>query len=391
MGKYNVEKIRKEIKKLGIPKEYFRIDLKSFFEHDYTILLSIRQDAGKTTQSLLLGLVLHKLYGDVIEYLRNDESQIRQRDIENLFNVIKQYHYIEKLYSGRWNHIEYFPRSKKFKLCKKEDDEIIEYENEPVCVVHSNENWQNMKSSYNSPKGDFIILDEFMDTKRATNYIWSEFMNNISTIGRPDAPGREPHVLMLGNNSNQYCFWFDDFCISDQIENLKFGGRIESNTKRGTTLCCYLLEQSEIQKKRIHEGKIRFFGFDTRKASQFIGLSEWSGNDYKHLDFKLDYDELITRRIYIKHRNVYMQIELFYNEEIGRFCFVHRSGEPKYDDNIVLTLNPSGKNEFYGIAEFRNKIFKRIKPILALRKENLWFYESNYIGELINDYFQNIE
>ena len=52
MNKFNVKKIRSEIKKLNIPKEYFRIDLESFFNHDYTILLSIRQDAGKTSKKI---------------------------------------------------------------------------------------------------------------------------------------------------------------------------------------------------------------------------------------------------------------------------------------------------------------------------------------------------
>ena len=91
MNKFDIKKIRSEIKKLNIPKEYFRIDLESFFSHDYTILLSIRQDAGKTTQSLILGCVLHKIYGTTVEYIRNDEAQIRQKDIENLYNVVVKY------------------------------------------------------------------------------------------------------------------------------------------------------------------------------------------------------------------------------------------------------------------------------------------------------------
>ena len=94
----DTKKIKAEIKKLNIPKEYFKIDMESFFSHDYTILLSIRQDAGKTTQALLLGCVLNKLYGTTTEYLRNDESQIRQKDIENLYNVVEKFGYIEKIF-----------------------------------------------------------------------------------------------------------------------------------------------------------------------------------------------------------------------------------------------------------------------------------------------------
>ena len=391
---FDVKRIKTEIKRLNIPKEYFKIDLDSFFSHDITILLSIRQDAGKTTQSLLLGLVLKKCFGTVTEYVRNDESQIRQKDIENLYNVVVRYDYVSKCFNGAYNDIEYAPRSKKFTLVKRNPDgEIIDRDNKPLCVVHSNENWRNIKSSYNSPDGDYIVLDEFMDTGRATYGIWSEFMNNISTIGRPDAPGRDPHVLMLGNNTDQYSFWFDDFCISDQIYNLKFGGKIESKTELGTTLCCSLLEASDIQKERLRKKRIRFFGFNTPKAAQFIGNTEWSGKSWPHIEQELDYkNDLIFRRIYIYHRNRYVQIELFDNEESGRFLFFHFASEPLYNDNIILRLDPKKPFEIYGIGEYaRPEIFRKLKKIFQIRAENRAYYASNFVGEVVEDYMKNIE
>lgn len=391
-NKFNVKKIRSEIKKLNIPKEYFRIDLESFFNHDYTILLSIRQDAGKTTQSLILGCVLRKCYGTVTEYIRNDEAQIRQKDIENLYNVVVKYGYIEKIF-GAYNDVEYAPRSKKFVLIKRDENgDIIDRDNKPLCVVHSNENWKNIKSSYNSPEGDYIVLDEFMDTNRATYGIWSEFMNNISTIGRPDAPGREPHVLMLGNNTDQYSFWFDDFCISDQIYNLKFGGRIESKTDLGTTLCCSLLEASEVQKERLQTRKIRFFGFNTPKAAQFIGSSEWSGKSWPHIENKLDYDNCVFRRLYIYHRNRYIQIEVFFEDAKGYYLFLHFSNAPLFDDNIILRLDPREINEIYGMGEYApEKTWKKLRKIFRLRSENRAYYANNFVGEIVEDYIKNIE
>lgn len=391
MSKFDVKKIRSEIKKLNIPKEYFRIDLESFFTHDYTILLSIRQDAGKTTQSLILGCVLRKIYGTVTEYIRNDEAQIRQKDIENLYNVVVKYGYIEKIF-GSYNDVEYAPRSKKFVLIKRDENgDIIDRDTKPLCVVHSNENWKNIKSSYNSPDGDYIVLDEFMDTNRATYGIWSEFMNNISTIGRPDAPGREPHVLMLGNNTDQYSFWFDDFCISDQIYNLKFGGRIESKTDLGTSLCCSLLEASEVQKERLQKRKIRFFGFNTPKAAQFIGSSEWSGTSWPHIDNKLDYDNCVFRRLYIYHRNRYIQVEVFFEESRGYYLFLHFSNAPLFDDNIILRLDPREINEVYGMGEYApEKTWKRLRKIFRLRSENRAYYANNFVGEIVEDYVKNI-
>ena len=60
----DISKVKKEIKKLNIPKDYWGIDLNSFFDYQWNIYISIRETAGKTTQSLLLGLVLNKLYPD---------------------------------------------------------------------------------------------------------------------------------------------------------------------------------------------------------------------------------------------------------------------------------------------------------------------------------------
>ena len=75
---YDTKKIEKELNKLDIPKEYrYRmISLDTFFTHDYMMQLSIRQDSGKTTQALLLGLVLHKLYNRTTMYMRSDAQQI---------------------------------------------------------------------------------------------------------------------------------------------------------------------------------------------------------------------------------------------------------------------------------------------------------------------------
>lgn len=392
MGKFDVKKIKKELKKLNIPKEYFKIDIENFFLHDITIMLSIRQDAGKTTQSLLFGMVLYKLYGTTTEYIRNDDNQTRQKDIENLYHVIEKYGYIEKCFFP-FNSIEYFPRSKRFILVKRNlDGEIVDRDIKPLCVIHSNENWKNMKSSYNNPDGDYIILDEMMDTNRATYGIWSEFMNNISTIGRPDAPNREPHVLMLGNNTDQYSFWFDDFCISDDIKTLKFGGKIEKTTELGSTICCYLLETSEQQQKRIEKKNIRFFGFNTPKSAQFTGIQEWAGRSWKHMDFELDYNNCFFRRLYIYHRNRYIQIECFQDQEHGYYLYMHFSAKPLYDDNFILTLDPQNEREFYGLGEYAPiKIWKGIKKIMQLKAENRCYYATNFVGEIVDDYMKNIK
>lgn len=393
----DISKVKKEIKKLNIPKDYWGIDLNSFFDYQWNIYISIRETAGKTTQSLLLGLVLNKLYPDrySIEYLRNDNSQIVRSNVETLFDTILKYDYIKKIYDGKYNNVSYKPITKKFYLTlTDEEGSVIDEAKEPICSLHAVENWKALKSVYNNPRGNYIILDEFPDTDRATYKIFTELLNVISTIGRPLSSDRTPwlHILLMGNNTDEYCFYFDDFQISEEIPYLKFGGSIPFRTEYNTTGICKLLELGEVQKERLRTKNIPFLGFAGKKAAPFTGESEWGGEQYKHITFDLNYEECFFRRAYIFHRGRYIQIDLFNNEEIGRFAFFHFADTPKYNDNLIFTTDPEKASDIYGFGKYekREKVLKACKLITDLYKENRVYYASNRVGSLTSDFIKNI-
>ena len=393
----DISKVKKEIKKLNIPKDYWGIDLNSFFDYQWNIYISIRETAGKTTQSLLLGLVLNKLYPDrySIEYLRNDNSQIVRSNVETLFDTILKYDYIKKIYGGKYNNISYKPITKKFYLTlTDEEGSVIDEAKEPICSLHAVENWKALKSVYNNPRGNYIILDEFPDTDRATYKIFTELLNTISTIGRPLSSDRTPwlHILLMGNNTDEYCFYFDDFQISEEIPYLKFGGSIPFRTEYNTTGICKLLELGEVQKERLRTKNIPFLGFSGKKAAPFTGESEWGGEQYKHITFDLNYEECFFRRAYIFHRGRYIQIDLFNNEEIGLFAFFHFADTPKYNDNLIFTTDPEKASDIYGFGKYekREKVLKACKMITDLYKENRVYYASNRVGSLTSDFIKNI-
>ena len=394
----NIKKIKDKIKSLKIPKEYWGIDLDSFFNYQYNMYISIRETAGKTTQSLILGLVLNSLYPDIynIEYLRNDNSQIVRANIENLFNTIVSLGYIEKIYDGKYNNVLYKTQQRKFFLIYKDDKgEVIDTSPEPICIVHALETAFDAKSGYNNPRGNYIVLDEFQDTSRATYNIFPQFLNYISTIGRPLSPQRTPflHVLMMGNNTNEYCFYFDEFCIAEDIPYLKFGGSIEIKTEYGVTGIVKLLELSDTQKERIKQKNIPFLGFPGKKAAAFTGITEWSGENYRHYDKQLNYEFCKFRRCYIKHRGRFIQIDIFNDEETGRFIFLHFAAEPKYDDNIIFTVEPERNSDIYGFGKYekREKILKICRLIVGCLSENRAYYASNKVGSLTSDYLKNIK
>lgn len=392
--------IQKEVKRLQIPSEFFGINLEDLKNYQYNMYVSIRQTAGKTTQSLLLGLILIKNFPDQynrIEYLRLDKSQIVRANIETMFDTIIELGYFKKLYGDAWNWVTYKPQQRKFYLAKiDEEGTVIEEASDPICAVHAIEHSEEYKSSYTNHKGNYIVVDECFETSRPTYQIFVEFLNAISTIGRPLSPGRADYlrIIMLGNNQDMYSFWFDEFGFDqEEVENLKYGGYITFNTEYNTNGICRMLEQSERHKERIRLKNIPFLGFTSKKAAAFTGLEVWSGKQYKHPDFELNFEYRLFQRIYIFHRGRYMQLDFFNDPEKRKFVYAHFSNKPLLEDNIILTLDPRDKQDVYGNGskDERPSVYDICKRYFMLYSENRWYYQSNKVGSLIEDYLSNIE
>lgn len=396
---YSIRDINKELDKLKMPKIYRNriVNLEKFLSNDITMQLSIRKDAGKTTQALILGLVLYKLYDcTTTEYLRSDKEQITKGNIETLYDVILNNGYVEKLFPEQYNTIIYKSMVKKFYLAYKSvndaGESIIEYTSDlPLCHVACNEEYIRLKSSYNNVRGNYILYDEFMDTNRATQRQMIELQNNISTIGRLRP---ECHVLMLGNNVDQYNFWWSEFCIEKEISSLKFGGYIEKRTELGTTFYCEMLEVSEEQKTLINNKKIRFSGFNTPKMGAFNGIEAWQGSSHPHIpDIDLLQRKPIYNLLFLRFHNRYVRFNLYYDVDFGYFLYVHDSNPPKKKDCIILTDEPAAFNEMYGIglSSLNNRHKKVVSKIVSLMQDRRVYYESNSVGDFVTAYLKEVK
>lgn len=387
---YDINKIKKEIKQLNMPREYFRINLDEWNANDYYMMLSIRQDAGKTTQSLLLGVILNKLYRKTTVYMRSDNAQLTRSNLETLYDVILTYDYIAKIFNNEWNGVIFKPMLKNFYLVKRDPEgNIVKQDDVALCVCKSLEHYSYYKSTFNMTQSDYLIFDEIMDTSRSTNRQMVELQHNISTFGRER---KDVRLIMLGNNVNKYSFWFEEFCIEKDIDNLDFGGYIKNKTDLGTTLFCALLDLSDNKKKEIEKRHIRFSGFRTPKMNAFNGLGAWSGNVQPHIpdEQMLLNDYLINERIYIKHRGRYVKIKIYQNEDTN-YCFLHYANKPILKDNIVLCVEPLEYGELYGWGKYAPPFVKdKLIQIIGMREQNKWYYATNSVGELIEDYFNEI-
>lgn len=81
------QKIRKEYKKLKCPKEVWNPLTLPLGECGYYIVLSDRS-RGKTTNALLLGMIMNKIDGSKIEYVRQRREQIMPKFILSLFPLL---------------------------------------------------------------------------------------------------------------------------------------------------------------------------------------------------------------------------------------------------------------------------------------------------------------
>ena len=110
--KYDWKQIRKDwqqfekvFEKKGISDIVFNPLQFPVENNKYNIFLSERS-RGKTTNFLLVGLLLNRRYGTVIQYIRQTEDDIKASNLQLLFDVIISNNYVEILTNGEYNTID---------------------------------------------------------------------------------------------------------------------------------------------------------------------------------------------------------------------------------------------------------------------------------------------
>ena len=94
--KYDWNLISKEYRRLKCPKEYNN-PLTNGIDKAHIHLLVSERSTGKTTNLLLVGIIMYYLYGTTTEYIRSNDKMITYQKTKNLFDVILEYDYISKI------------------------------------------------------------------------------------------------------------------------------------------------------------------------------------------------------------------------------------------------------------------------------------------------------
>lgn len=380
--KYDWKMIKREYRKLKIPKQYYNPCAADPEKCGYVIALSDRTH-GKTTETIILGMLMNKLYGTIIHYIRNAKDSITPYALRDLFPVIQENGYIEKMTDGQYNGVWYFGH-KWFYALYDENGKRVETAPEHFMIcMHLSESG-NRKSAYNCPRGDIIIFDEFIDV---SGYGYSDFINFSDLVSTIFRKRQCPIIYMLSNTIDINSPWFDELCLRDEIETIEHGENRYIESPLGTVSFVQLLEPDKSEQAQTFIK--RFFGFNNPKLAAITGRGKWATEQYPHIPTNVERKEkeeqeesrILYSKVYIRQSGKLLRLQLM-QTEIGLCVYVVPATQT-YDDSIILTHEEiHARNEFFcfGPKNSRLQLFWR------LYQGNRFYYKNNYDGALFAAY-----
>lgn len=365
----NWKRVQRECKALGVPDDVYTPFSHNFYSAKYFVECSERS-IGKTTNWLLLGMILNKMYGIQIIYIRQIIDMIMPRNLK-LFHTILENGYVEKITDGEYNSVKYFSRGFYY-INTVEKTEA----SEPFCICMSIDNNLEYKSSFNAPRGDLIIFDEFIG-KHTSPDEFCQFEDLVKTIIRER---ESPIVVLLANTIDRYHVYFKELEIYDYVQIMQNGEQRLVTTDMGTHININLIaNKRNVQRKEKHNSL--FFGFKNKKLNAIRG-GEWATNSYPHIP-KCEYREEIRNR-YVDFNGKLIKLDIVYTELVGLAVFVHDATQT-YDDSVIYTSEDiKDKNHRYLLGH--SKIDKLIWTLYA---QNKFYYAHNMLGEMINSYVKD--
>lgn len=374
----NLQAANKMIHKFGlIPAGYYNpLDDRKFYEAGVNVLCSTRS-VGKTTNFLIAGLCLYCIDKTQTIYMRASDEQIRPKNVRQIFNVIIERGYIEDITNGAYNSVTQISRY--WYLCKVEDGKVVDKDSDAFMVmVALNEN-DELCSSLNTPKGDWVVFDEFISHQN--KYQKDEFfifMDLLKTILRDRT---DAHVCMLANTVDPESRYFYEMEIRDFLEYVENDKTDVLTTRLGTKIS-FRVMTAGIQLHTLKKASfLKFFGFSHPRMASITGVGElFTFARYPHLNCELDEVEYLARNIYCEYmRSKYLAIDFIYNRKTERtMLHIHKSKQPWRDDAVVIVAGtPEDKNELTWDSRLGKKILK-------MRQSGLATYGTNADGSLFD-------
>ncbi len=372
---YDWDLIAKTYKSLGVPPEY-----------DITEILPLGNDAlkwyiansersvGKTTNVLLVGMVMYALYGTVTQLIRHTIDKASY--YETLFDTIVAYNqgqYIKKLTNGEYDSVKY--HWKAFYYQRREKNGKYTRADDPFCVSLAADECYNLCSFYEAPRGDWIVLDEcFNETNKPEEFV--HFCHLVKTIVRERISDK---IIVLGNNLDINNIWYRQLMIHNEVRKLRKGQSKIVKTSEGMPIFVVFMENRLPQKRRVFN-KLHF-GFNNPQLNAITGNGNWNVKMYPQACMLKDRERICRGIFFSYHDDLFLEAE-FVNSKSGIYVLIHPSLESTSRQGEVLytLLFPNADNELYfGHDKLSRKI------IDFIRKKRV-VYADNETGDLFAKY-----
>lgn len=337
---------------------------------EWFILISSRS-TGKTTNLLIISIILFLMYGITTPYIRQRPDMTAKQNIEKLFEVIRACGYIQLLTDGEYNNVYYFGH--KMYLCKIEEDGSRGARSEAFLYALDLTQNEIYKSSLNMPTGDFIIFDEFISSTYANN----EFVilcDLLKTILRDRLTGK---IFLLANTTNYYNEYLKELYIQDEVLKDREDEPFIKLTQKKTRIFVHLISNRNKQRAKVNT---LYFGFDNPKLASITGGS-WAVDSYPHF-FRDDERELVSKDFYITYAGKILQLDLYISPKLGMHIFVHDAVKINDRARRIYTVGEiDDKRQAYKFGD------KKIdKLIWQLYNANKWYYYNNDLGFTVDTY-----
>lgn len=382
---YDWKKIRKEYRKLNCPPDVYDPTTAPLETAKYFVENSER-NVGKTTNWVLLGMVMNDMYGSIIQYVRQTEEMIMPKSLKDLFSTILIYDYVSAVTHGRWNSVVY--KARRYYYCNvDETGKIVEQDVSHFMFCCCVEKAEQLKSSYNTPTGDLIIYDEAI----GKYYYPNEFVRFCDLVKTIIRGRRSPIIAILANTINPHAHIYNELEIYDDIQLMCIGENRLIKTAKGTVIYVELIGVTVEKKRKNTIINQLFFGFKNTLLGSITG-DDWAIKNYQHIpevpddDENTKYIETLSRRLYLYYNNKYVRFDIVRHYELGICIYAHWATRT-YNDSVILTAADRTDNRYQYKLGCGN-VEKFVKTCLA---QNRIYYASNDIGTFVESYFAYIQ
>ena len=367
--------------------KYYSLDKINRKGAQYRVIFGKRSN-GKTYAVLERAIKLYFEKGIETAYIRRNREDLIGKNGQTLFNNLVHNGLVEKYSKGVWNNIYYY--GKRWYFCRYDEDDKGNRQrvtdDKPFCYGFVLSGYEHDKST-SYPRVGMIVFDEFLSR---LSYIPDEFilfMNCVSTIARNRT---DIEIYMLGNTVNKYCPYFSEMGLKN-VRNMK-PGTIDVY-QYGETDLKVAVEYTSPLTGSTGKGNV-LFAFDNPKL-QMITHGDWEIDIYPHLPYRYTDDDIIYK-YFIEFDGERLQCEILRGGEdieTGKrinatITYIHRkTGEFKHPEKDIIfspALSPL-KNRYTKIT---NPIDTRSKKISEHFKKDKVFYQSNEVGEIVNNYLK---